>query len=249
MTEVACEGCAQLPFCCHPEDNKINFPVLFEEEYEQTALGIFSASAYGAVVTEDGMKPLMKQRLTHVCLKYIKQLSGREEERIQSTNLSQIGPLMIVCHLVCASDLSKFDGAIVHLLATLLIKGFSTDLFQVSSQIVIKLSAEASKARTLVMCSLLKILCMAPIAVNGFVLEIVSGLLRSYAISDPSTDIGCKLITLQALEVLAHLDEAKDSILAVKPAVIAILSSAMSQNNVLLRSAAVDVRNVWCLIA
>lgn len=249
MTEIACEGCAQLPFCSHQEDKKIDFSVLFEEDYVQTALRVTSASAYGAVMMEDGMKPLMKQRLTHICIKYIKRVSCREDEQIQSTDLSQIGLLMVVCHVVCASDLSKFDRTIIHSLANLLIKGFSTDLFQVSSQIVTNLAAEAAKARTLVICTLLKFLCVAPKAVNGFVLEIVSGLLRSYAISDPSTDIGCKLVTLQALEVLTHLDGAKDSILAVKPAVIAILSSAMSQKNVLLRSAAVDVRNMWCLIA
>jgi hypothetical protein len=80
------------------------------------------------------------------------------------------------------------------------------------------------------------------------VMEMVSGLLRSYGVSDPNTEIGCKLVTLQALEALAHLDGAKAAILDVQPAVITILSSAMSQKSSLLRSAAVDVRNAWCLV-
>ena len=248
MTEVACEGCAQLPLNSHKEGEKINFSLLFEEKCTQTALRIVSASAYGAIMMEEGMKPLMKQRLMYTCIKYIKNLSDVENESIRSTGLCQIGRLVVVCHVICASDLSKFDRSIVHSLSTLLIKGFSTDLFQGSSQIGIKFAVEVAKARTLVVSSLLKLLCTAPKAVNGLVLEIVSGLLRAYAVSDPSTDVGCKLITLQALEVLTHLDGAKDSILAVKPAVIAILSSAMSQRNTLLRSAAVDVRNIWCLI-
>ena len=71
-------------------------------------------------------------------------------------------------------------------------------------------------------------------------------LVRSYAVS-PNSEIGCKIVTLQALERLAHLEGAGASISAVKPAVISILSSAMSQKSPLLRSAAVDVRNVWCL--
>lgn len=248
LTQVACEGCAQLPLCCHGEDKNLNCSVLFEEEYERIALRIVSASAYGAMMMEDGMKPLIKQRLTHICIKYIKKLSSREDENIQSTRLCQIGRLIVVCHVICASDLSKFDRSIIYSLATLMIEGFSTDLFHGSSKFVTKFAAEAAKARTLVVSTLLKILCTAPKVVNGFVLEIVSGLLRAYAVSDPSIDVGCKLITLQALEVLTRLDGAKDSILAVKPAVIAILSSAMSQKNVLLRSAAVDVRNMWCLI-
>ena len=247
--EAACEGCAQLPFSSDPESKSLNFSALFEEDHVQTALKLVSASAYGAIMMEDGIKPLMKQRLTHICIKHTKKLLDRESEHAQSTDSSQIGLLVVVCHVVCTSDLSRFDRATIQSLATLLVRGFSSDLFQVSSQFGSELPSEAAKARTLVICALLKFLCVASTAVNGFVLEMVSGLLRSYAVSDPSTEIGCKLITLQALEELAHLDGAKDSILAVKPAVIAILSSAMSQKNGLLRSAAVDVRNAWCLIA
>lgn len=249
LTEIACEGRAQLPFCNHSEDEKIDLSILFEEDHVRTALKVVSASAYGAIMMKDGMKPLMKQRLTYICIRYIKKQLGKKDENLPSANLSQIGPLMVVCNVVCANDISNFDRAVVHSLATLLIKGFSTDLFQISSKIVTELAAEAARARMLVVCTLLKFLCTAPRAVNGFVLEMVSGLLRSYAVADRSTDIGCKLVALQALEVLAHLDGAKDSILAVKPAVIAILSSAMSQKNVVLRSAAVDVRNMWCLVA
>mmetsp|Transcript_27904 Transcript_27904/g.61569 ORF Transcript_27904/g.61569 Transcript_27904/m.61569 type:complete len:246 (+) Transcript_27904:129-866(+) len=243
--EAACKGSTQLPFS---SDKKINLSALAEEDYMKTSLRIASASAYGAVLMEDGLKPLMKQRLTHICIKHIKKITCTESQHIQTGNSAQIGLLMVVCHVVCASDLSKLNQAIVHSLATLLVKGFSTDLFEYSSRMATNLPAETARARTLTISALLKLLCTAPTAVDGFVLEIVSGLLRSYAISDPSAEIGCKLVTLQALEVLTHLNGAKDSILAVKPAVITILSSAMSQKNVLLRSAAVDVRNMWCLI-
>eukprot|EP00536_Pseudo-nitzschia_multiseries_P003969 jgi/Psemu1/302255/fgenesh1_kg.63_\ len=155
---------------------------------------------------------------------------------------------MVVSNVICASDLSKFDQATSRLLATLLVRGFSSDLLHQSSQFGGKLLAEAAKSRTVVISALLKLLCICPAVVNRHVLDIVSGLLRSYAIADPSTAVGCKLITLQALQELSYLDGARDSILAVKPAVIAILSSAMNQKNGLLRSAAVDVRNVWCLV-
>ncbi len=228
------------------ENKWIIFSALFEEEYSQTMLRIIAASAYGAIMMEEGMKPLMKQRLTHICINYIKTLSEKKEENVQKSG-AQIGRLMITCHLICASDLSKFDRSIIHLLATLVTKGFSTEVFRSSSQFTTNFPAEAAKARTLIVSTILKLLCMAPQAVNGLVLDMVSGLLRAYAVSDPSSDVGCKLITLQALGVLTRLDGAKDSIAAVKPAVIAILSSAMSQKNVLLRSAAVDVRNIWCL--
>ena len=247
LMEAACEGYAKPPFC-FSEDTFFNISVLFEEDYEQTALKLIAASAYGAILMEDGVKPLIKQRLIHVCIKYIKKSLGKGEES-DSVRPSQVGLLMIVCYVICGGDLLKFDSATIHTLATLLINGFSTDLFQTSSQITTKLASNVTKARMLVVSALLKILCVTSKAVNGHILEIVSGLLRLYAISDPSVDVGCKLITLQALQALAHLDNAKDSILAVKPAVIAILSSSMSQKNVILRSAAVDVKNMWCLVA
>ena len=206
-----------------------------------------AASAYGAVMMEDGMKPLMKQRLIHKCFRYIKQLFSRFTES-QRTDSPQVGLIIVVCHLVCASDLSKLDDKTVQSLAAYLITGFSTNIFHVSSQAGTQLPADAAAARKLVICALLKVIYTAPTAVDRFVLEMVSGLLRSYAISDPDTDVGCKLITLQALEALTHLDGAKDVILSVKPAVITILSSAMTQKNVLLRSATVDVRNMWCFV-
>ena len=246
MTTLACEGRAELKLCSQVENKWIIFSALTEEEYSETTLRIIAASAYGAIMMEEGMKPLMKQRLTHICTNYIKKLCEKEQGNIPKSG-DQIGRLMITCHLICASDLSKFDRSIIHLLATLVMKGFSTDVFRSSSQIATNFPAETAKARTLIVSTILKLLCIVPQALNGLVLEMVSGLLRSYAVSDPSSDVGCKLITLQALEALTRLDGAKDSIAAVKPAVIAILSSAMSQKNVLLRSAAVDVRNIWCL--
>ncbi len=247
LTELACEGCAEFPIQHDGENQKVDFSILFEQECVQTALRIAAASSYGAIIMEEGVKPLMKQRLTYGCIKYIKKLSVREDENIQSVGLRHVGSLIVVCHIVCACDLSKFDQAILRSFATSLIRGFTSDLFKGSSVLATKFEDETSKARTLVVSSLLKLLCTAPKAADGLVLEMVSGLLRAYAVSDPYVEVGCKLITLQALEVLTHLDGAKDSILSVRPAVIAILASAMSQKNILLRSAAVDVRNTWCL--
>jgi len=248
LTGLACEGCAQLPINHDGEHKKVDFSILFEQEYVQTALGIAAASSYGAIILEERLKPLMRQRLTYGCIKYIKKLSGKQDEKPQSTGLRQIGSLIVVCHIVCACNLSKFDQAILRSFATTLIRGFSSDLFKGSSLLVTKFPDETAKARTLVVSTLLKLLCTTPKVANGLVLEIVSGLLRAYAVTDPTTEVGCKLITLQSLGVLTHLDGAKDSVLAVKPAVIAILASAMSQKNILLRSAAVDVRNTWCLV-
>mmetsp|Transcript_4110 Transcript_4110/g.9913 ORF Transcript_4110/g.9913 Transcript_4110/m.9913 type:complete len:1275 (-) Transcript_4110:2478-6302(-) len=246
LMELACEGKATLPFCS--EGRRFTISSLFDKPFVQTAIRLCSSSAYGAIMMEDGMKPLMKQRLTHNFIKFMKKSYGSTNEYMKSSGSSETGLLMVVSNVICASDLSKFDQATTRLLATSLVRGFSSDLFQQSSQLESKLPLEAAKFRTLVISALLKMICICPTVVNRQVLDIVSGLLRSYAIADPSTGVGCKLIALQALQQLSQLDGAKDSILAIKPAVIAILSSAMNKKNGLLRSAAVDVRNVWCLV-
>jgi len=251
LVEVSCEQSAILPCVSDGkdkrEDRRVNLLSSYKEDSVRNSIQIASASAYGAILLEEDIKPLMKQRLTHACLKYIKQTFEKESHEAQSgapVSAPQIGLLLVVCHLVCSSDLSKFDRATIHMVATVSVEGLSSDLFQGRNA----LSEEWSRARMLVICAVLKLICAAPATVNGFVLTMVSGLLRSYAVSDPDSEVGCKLIILQALEQVAHLEGAKTTVAAVKPAVLAILASAMNQRSGLLRSAAVDVRNAWCIV-
>jgi hypothetical protein len=245
LVDVACEdGPTTIPFDLRGK--KMSSTIL-KGPSEKMSLQIAAASGYGALLTVDGIKPLMKQRLSHVCLKSIKRIYDSECEQArldQAVTAPSVGQLLVVCHLVCANDLSKFDRKTTHMAATVTVEGLSSDLFRVGK----KLSGNVVKARTLVICAVLKLICNAPATVNGFVLTMVAGLLRAYAVSNPDSEIGCKLVVLQALEELSHLEGARATIIAVKPAVLSILASAMNQKSILLRSTAVDVRNVWCLI-
>jgi hypothetical protein len=81
--------------------------------------------------------------------------------------------------------------------------------------------------------------------VNSFLFSFVTGLLRAYATSDPTSEVSTKLLALQALEGVAHMDGASQSTAAIKPAVVAVLAAAMNHPSGLLRQAAVDVRNAW----
>ncbi len=83
---------------------------------------------------------------------------------------------------------------------------------------------------------------------NGFSLSIVTGLLRAYAVCDPVTEVSCKLIALQGLEGVAHMEGTKSSTSTIKPAVVAVLEAAMNHPSGLLRQAAVDVRNAWYVL-
>jgi hypothetical protein len=84
--------------------------------------------------------------------------------------------------------------------------------------------------------------------VNGFSLSIVTGLLRAYAVCDPVTEVSCKLLALQGLEGVAHMEGTKSSTSTIKPAVVAVLAAAMNHPSGLLRQAAVDVRNAWYVL-
>jgi hypothetical protein len=81
--------------------------------------------------------------------------------------------------------------------------------------------------------------------VNGFLLTVVSGLLRAYAVSSPSSEVASKLLALQALERMAFIEGARASAPNIRPAVVAILALALNHPSGLLRQAAVDVQNAW----
>jgi hypothetical protein len=82
----------------------------------------------------------------------------------------------------------------------------------------------------------------------GGKLTVVTGLLRAYASSDPSSEIACKLLALQALEGMADMEGAKQFTMSIKPAVVSIIAAAINHPSGLLRQAAVDVRNAWFLM-
>lgn len=86
------------------------------------------------------------------------------------------------------------------------------------------------------------------IQVDGFLLTLVTGLLQAYAVSDPSSEVSTKLLALQGLVALTHLEGSKKAIASVQPAVVAVLGSAVDHPSGMLRQAAVDVRNAWYLV-
>ena len=209
------------------------------------------ASGYGNMVMEGSLKQLMRQRLVHICQKHINSTYTNERNQVvagESVTAPTIGVHTIACHIVSATDINKGDSTMTRKLATIVSEGLSSELFQLTSPVAKKYPKQIRTTRALVLTAMLKLICLAPAAVNSLMLTMVSGLLRAFAVSSPETELGNKLLALQALEQLANLDGARTSILAVKPAVVALLASAMNQKSYVLRGAAVDVRNAWCVV-
>ena len=61
-------------------------------------------------------------------------------------------------------------------------------------------------------------------------------------------EIECKLLSLQILGTVAKLDTVSDVLKKLKAPVTSILAVSMNQSSVLLRQAAVKVRNDWFLV-
>lgn len=200
---------------------------------------------------EGSLKQLMRQRLVHICLTHINTTYNSERGQAltgESIASPPIGVLLIACHIISATDINKGDSSTTRKLATIVVEGLSSDLFQLTPKIAKKFPCQLKTTRTFILSAILKLICIAPASVNGLMLTMVSGLLRAFAVSDSDSEVASKLLALQALEQLAQMDGARTSILAVKPAVVALLASAMNQKSSILRSAAVDVRNAWCIV-
>lgn len=269
--DLAWSGSAPLPFS---SDNQCLFDLSkFGDDDTISSLEIMAASLYGSILSID-TKPLMKQRLTHTCLKHVR--AAYENEKKQAIEgkvieAPKVGLLAMVCHVVCAVDISKMDKMLLHQMASIAVEGLSSSkLFDPSAAY----SSKNTSSKNLVLVAILKLLSVAPWSVpvstnetmkqflvpdhdpnsrfnrkaNGFLLTLVTGLLQAYAVSDPSLEVSSKLLALQGLEAMAHVEGAKKYITTIQPAVVAVLAAAVNHPSGLLRQAAVDVRNAWYLI-
>lgn len=163
LVEMASTGKSFLPFT--PEDGD-HLDLSKFDEISSLQLQITAASAYGSMLFVD-LKPLMKQRLTHTSLKFIR--SKYEEERDhamtgQTIKAPQIGLLVIVCHVICCNDISKLDQSTQHLLATLGTEGLSSAVF-LNSGNAKSFVSNNSALKNLVLAAILKLICVAPSSV------------------------------------------------------------------------------------
>ena len=240
LVEVACVGIAQCPFS---EGEEMEFNAAAFENEQSIMMG--AASAYGSMLTDSRVKPLMKQRLMHASAKHIKaayEAEHNEAPKSEPVAGPSAGLLVVVSHIICVSDFSKLEKIYLHQISTLVVEGLSSPIFLSESK--------ASRSyKNLVLTAALKVISVAPNVVLGLALSIVTGLLRAYAMSDSTSEVSCKLLALQGLEGVAHMEgTSKTSASSIKPAVVAVLAAAMNHPNGLLRQAAVDVRNSWYVL-
>jgi hypothetical protein len=247
LLKLACAGESRLPF--EGEDA----PVIKLQDLNSTNLAlsetlkIAAASAYGSMISTAEGPPLAKQRLVHMSQKHIRSTYEKDKTEAMAGHAipePEIGLLIIVSHILCSCDLNTIEKNLLQQMTTIEIEGLSSSVFA-------KVEGGSSKfthVKSLVLAAILKLICVVPHLIPGR-LTVVKGLLRAYGTADPASEVGCKLLSLQALEQIASMEGAKDFAASIQPAVVSIVAAATNHPSGLLRQAAVDVRNAWFLIS
>jgi hypothetical protein len=168
---VACTGKASPPFATEGEVmfdlSPLGSVASINLENSSIMLEITAASAYGSMLSIEGGSPFMKQRLTHVTLKHVR--STYEEERAQATfdhdiPPPRIGLLVIVCHIICCSNVTKIEKVTLHQIATIAVEGLSSRVFSVDEG---SRKFDLASVKKLILAAILKLICVAPAAVSS----------------------------------------------------------------------------------
>lgn len=136
------------------------------------------------------------------------------------------GSLTAVCYVICAADVKRLDDTIIETFAKAILDGLPNE-------------KDPLDCKRLQLSTLLKLVSTRPETMEPHVFALVTGLLRVYA----STDTVSRLLALRVLDQLSGSNKTS----SVRPAVIAILQNTLDHPSRVLRSAAADVRNTWCI--
>ena len=132
-----------------------------ESEQLASKIRVVAASSYGSMLALD-VKPLMKQRLTHTCLKYVKEAYEEGKKQAQAGDSiapPNVGLMVLICHLICHVDLSKMERMALHQTAAILVEGLSSsDFFHPNNPT----DPKNTTSKNLTLVAILKLLSVAP---------------------------------------------------------------------------------------
>jgi hypothetical protein len=213
--------------------------------------------------------PIWIQRQSHKTLKLLEPTIklGLESDTPKAL-ADDLGLVAVLGHIVCSGNVKSMSSSDRGDLVKLFVRRLVSGLDENSDG---RMSVETSKVKRLVVASILKISqmfpglvsyqfdrCIAPssrhcvlttsVQLSNHIESLVVGLLRAFAgepSSDPVSDISCKLLILQVMENVCHIDIRKKALLSIKPVLNSILSASMNHPSRALREASVRVQNTW----
>lgn len=244
LVQVACSGEAEVPFGAK-DVAQVDF--LAGDNTTNAVFESLAASAFGSMLCSK--RPLWAQRLTHKTLKQLEPILKEALDGKTKPSAENLGLIAVLGHLVCTGSLKSANlskrADVVKILVHSLVSGVLTN------DDASRIPFEISEVKRLVVASLLKICHTFPGLLSTYIEQLVIGLMRLYAgpaDADPMSDVACKLLVLQVLEKMCHMEIRKKALNTIKPAIIQILGAAMNHPSRLLREAAVTVRNTWATL-
>jgi hypothetical protein len=198
-----------------------------------TYLSAKAGSLFGMLLTCTGQVPLRKQRLCHIAMKHIKDMKLKSD-----IPLLPLGIRIAIARIICCIDIRSISAQDLMIIVEILLTSLRTDALEESTTLNIK-------SLKLTLTSVIKILHLSPTTLYTKLYVVVTGVMRAFAYTK---EIECKLLSLQILGTVAKLDTVSDVLKKLKAPVTSILAVSMNQSSVLLRQAAVKVRNDWFLV-
>ena len=197
-----------------------------------------AANSLGSLLSVDSMTSLTKQRLSMI--------AGYRLKEWEDKATASVAQIAVSSNIVCTSTLRIVDDATVRILAEAVMKGYAPSSTSAGAGL-----SNFGPVRRLLLAATLKLLTRIPDIFSRNVSYIVVGVMRTFAVGgdeNSTPDVVVKLLGLQILESIPRLNGARDELLALKPVVLSILAFAMNHPSTLLRQAAVEVRNMWCVL-
>jgi hypothetical protein len=238
LVELACIRVSMDPFS-RGDDSQLDLTVFDGAASSGLAssISVQAASAVGAILSSESGSRLWKQRITHIASKRIQKILD------EKTELST-GILATVAHVLCCSDLRSVSSVQLELFARVVVRGLAPQFTSTSGRY-------APTMMKLTLASLVKLLSVAPSVMKGLAYHVVTGSMRAYAAADgfdSGSGLACKLLALQTLQAATRIVGASQVLKESKAPVVSILGAAMQSKSLLLRQAAVEVRNTWLLV-
>lgn len=136
------------------------------------------------------------------------------------------GSLTAVCYVICAADVKRIDASSIETFVKAILDGLPSE-------------QHPQDCKRLQLSAMLKLVASRPEIMEPHAFALATGLLRIYA----SADIASRFLALRVLDRLSRDNQTS----SVRPAVVAILQKALDHPSRVLRSAAAEVRNAWCI--
>lgn len=211
----------------------------------QVALHVATASAYGSLISVDAGSPFWRQRLIHLALKEIQDVSISDDVQ----NPSFWGQLSLVAQVVACGNLSTMSDSVLSLLENTLTSHlllmYPRNADEELTQLLV--TPDLVEVQELVLAGIVKLIGYPRANTSKYVGTLIPAVLRLLSCAN-ETVIGSKALALQILCLICSFDNEKALVVRFKPAVDSILVQALDHPSAAFRQMVAETRNHWAVL-